>query len=379
MSSKPVLFRVNNNLNIGGITSRLRLVLPLLCNDYSVHVVTYRTEGILADELRDKGISVHHVPIPSKWSPLGIHALAKLLRKENARIVHTHSFGGNISGILAASLAKVPVRIGQVHTRQQHWYGKTELHRKKQMFEEYCVHSLFSDAVLFPSQAALDYFVPHCPVAARKLEVLYNGVSLPQRGEGESLDLRAMLDIRPGVKILGFVGRTADSKGLDFAFSFMRRLREKSPDYCLVVVGDVEKSETGRIFKVEADKLGGKLIHCVGLRRNVAPFYNAFDGFFFPSEPWSEALPGVVLEAASLGLPILSRHNDTVREIAGFYPAVHFMDDEDDPLEAVTSLFALPPASPDPIRKIFSVEAMAARTKALYERLLRGKAGGGTG
>ncbi len=98
---KPVLFRVTNNLNIGGITSRLRLVLPLLTKFFEVHVVTYKEQGVLVEELKQKGVHVHHLPIKGKWSPLSIYQYAKLFRQYKADIVHTHSFGGNITGILA--------------------------------------------------------------------------------------------------------------------------------------------------------------------------------------------------------------------------------------------------------------------------------------
>ena len=205
---RPVLFRVVNNLGIGGIAMRLRQVLPLLRDAFEIHVVTYREEGELAPLLREQGIAVHHLPLPGKWHPSGLYRLARLLRKHGTSLVHTHSFGGNISGVLAAVLAGVPVRIAQVHVRSQHWYGKTELRRKKQRLEEYCVHSLFTRKILFPSRAALEYFAARCPVAPDKLLVLHNGVrpaDPPEPGNaGEAFRVRHGLS--PGCILLGLVG-----------------------------------------------------------------------------------------------------------------------------------------------------------------------------
>ncbi len=374
MTAKPVLFRVTNNLDVGGITSRLRQVLPVLAQEYQVHVVTYAKQGILVEELQDKGITVHHCPLSGKWSPQGLVKLARLLHAHKANIVHTHSFGGNISGLLAAALARVPLRVGQVHVRQQHWYGRTEFRRKKQMLEEFLVHSLCSHGVLFPSQAALAYFAQHCPLPAQKLHLLYNGIDLSrcllgaaETGPSPAVELRARLGIAPDYKILGFVGRLIPVKGVEFALNFMRRL-PVSAKYCLVFVGTSGDAKRDAALKEQAASDGR--IYFVGLQRDPHPYYRAFDAFFFPSEAWTEALPGTVLEAAAHGLPILARENDTVREIATFYDGIHFMQDDADSLKTLAALDAMPRAQPERIWETFSIEAMAKRTITLYNNLL---------
>ena len=413
---KPVVFRLFNNLEVGGVTSRLRQVLPLLLDEFDVHMVTYRKEGVLGPEFQSKGITVHHVPMRGKWNPSGLMRLARLFRECGADIVHTHAFGGNISGILAATLAKVPVRLGQVHTRQQHWYAKTELHRKKQRFEEYCVHSLFSHKVIFPSRAALEYFHAHCPVAEKKLYVLHNGIRLPEdvlpsfieepshqgvtaeRGavsvatpgaapemmsgaipgaalrreprDAGALAVWERFGIRPDQKVLGFVGRLTGGKGVGFALSFMERLHRERPDHCLLIVGASGNEEKDAALRRQAEALPSGLVHFAGAQSDPYPFYRAFDGFFFPSESWTEAMPGTVLEAAAHGLPILARENPAVREVAEYYSGIYFMSDNDDPAHAVDSVYSLPLADASRLRENFSIHSMAEKTKALYRELL---------
>ena len=132
--TKPVLFRVTNNLNIGGVQRRLRSLLPRLLPYYDVHVVTYKDKGIFFDELASLGVKSHFIPLKGKWDPVGIYKMSRLFKKYNAQIVHTHSLGGNISGILAAAMAKVPVRVAQVHLCHLHWYAQKKLHKKKTNF-----------------------------------------------------------------------------------------------------------------------------------------------------------------------------------------------------------------------------------------------------
>lgn len=374
-TNKKVVFRVNNNLKVGGITRRLEQLLPLLLDDFEVHVVTYKTEGILAPKLREAGIHVHHVPIKGKWSPKGIMRLAGLFREHKADIVHTHSFGANISGILAASLAKVPVRIGQVHVRQQHWYGSTALRRKKQQMEEYFVHSLFSHKVLFPSHAALSYFSAHCPVSAEKLFVLHNGVRVPAVSSDEAASAKKRIceqyAIPQNAKIIGFVSRLSSGKGAEFILSFMERLHKEHPEYRLIIVGSSNNAEADAQLARRAASIGQGVVHFAGEQADPHPYYEAFDYFFFASESWSDALPGTVLEAAFHGLPILSRDNDTAREIAEYYPGIHFMADDDEPARAIAALEALPPADTVRLKENFSIQAMAEKTKKLYSELLQ--------
>lgn len=377
MRKKPVLFRVTNNLDIGGVTTRLRQVLPLLLDAFEVHVVTYRRQGVLVEEFRDKGIHVHHVPLSGKWSPRGIWALARLMRQENADIVHTHSLGGNISGILAAARAGVRVRMGQVHTRQQHWYGKSALHRRKQRLEEYWIHTMFSHRVLFPSRTALEYFYGLCPVAREKLHVLYNGVRLPdpplspEAAMAEKAALRERHGIAPGTRVIGFVARLTRGKGLSFAFDFMGRLRASGRDACLMIVGSSGDEERDRHYAAMAEDMAGPGAVCfTGRQSQPYAYYRLFDAFFFPSDPWTEAMPGAVLEAAMHSLPILSRENPAVREVAEYYPGIHFMKDGDDPEIALAALDALPPPVPGRLENQFGIESMAERTMTLYHELL---------
>ena len=133
---KPVLFRVTNNLKIGGVQRRLRALLPLLTDRYDVHVVTYKERGVFFDELAQLGVHVHFLPRKGHWDPVAIWKLARLFRRHHADIVHTHSFGRNIFGILAAALARVPVRIGQVHSRDTgHFYFHNYLFCKQEIYK----------------------------------------------------------------------------------------------------------------------------------------------------------------------------------------------------------------------------------------------------
>ncbi|MEG6504343.1 glycosyltransferase [Nitratidesulfovibrio sp. 1201_IL3209] len=374
MHKRPVVFRLTNSLHYGGVASRLRAVLPLLLDEFEVHVVTYRTPGAFAPELADRGVRVHHLPIPTKWSPTGIVRLARMLRAHGASVLHNHSFSANVTGALAGALAGTPVRIGQIHTLKSHWYDNPA-HRAKQRIEEMLIHRVLSTRVLHVSHESLRYFSAHMPLAAARFEVLHNGVDfsalVPRKEAGQ---LRAELGISPRARVVGNVGRVTGCKRLELILSTAARALAHNPDMVFVIVGGSRRQAEGLCRQADEMGIGGKVI-CPGETPHPGDYYNIFDAFIFTSPPGSEGMPGAVLEAASFGMPIVAIRTDTLEEMAEWYDGFHFITEDCDPVQELAAQLAAALAAPRPdparLRAHFSIQSMADRTRSLYHRLLR--------
>lgn len=363
---KPVLFRVTNNLKVGGVQRRLRALLPLLTEHYEVHVVTYKDRGVFFDELAAEGVRTHFLPRKGHWDPLAIARLSRLFREHKADIVHTHSFGGNIFGILAAAMARVPVRIGQVHLSELHWYGSTALRRRKQMLEETLVHRLFSHKVLFVSRESRDYFQRHTGLPDSMLQVLHNGLTLPDKVTPAP---REELGVPEDRKLVGFVGRLSRGKGVGRFLDMAREACLQAPErFHFVVIGDGDglpgHREWVREHGLEQD------VTFLGERRDIHRCYAALDCLSFCSEPGVEGMPGVALEACAHGLPILASRTAPLEEIRDYYDRIAFMDMRR-AADQLESAMALPAADPAALWAEFSIEAMRDRTIALYGDLTR--------
>jgi glycosyltransferase involved in cell wall biosynthesis len=361
---KPVLFRVTNNLKVGGVQRRLRALLPLLMEHYEVHVVTYKDKGVFFDELADLGVQTHFLPRKGHWNPVAIWRLARLLRKHKADIVHTHSFGGNVSGILAAALARVPVRVGQVHSRGLHWYGASLFRQWKQIVEEAVIHRLFSHQIVFVSEESLSYFQSKTKLSAAKLSVLHNGLSLIG---SEAPFSRKDFKLPASVPVIGFVGRLTQGKGLEYFFNFAAQALNARPGaYHFAVIGGGDQSSYNEI----CTKLG--ISHSVtftGELREMERVYPLLNALLFTSEPEHEGMPGVVLEACAHGLPILARESLPIQEISRHFSRIRYFNNADASLQ-LEQLLSTPPANQDTFLNEFSLEAMRKRTHELYQRLL---------
>lgn len=368
--NKPVLFRVTNNLKVGGVQKRLRALLPLLTEHYEVHVVTYKDKGVFFEELADHGVHTHFLPRKGHWNPAAIWRLAKLFRKHRADIVHTHSFGGNIFGILAAALARVPVRIGQVHSRGLHWYGTSIFRQWKQIIEESFVHRLFSHHVVFVSEESLVFFKLKTGLPENMLSVLHNGMTLTTSRPPLT---REDLKLPATIPLIGFAGRLTQGKGLNFFFHFAMKALEARPEsYHFVIIGGGNQNSYAELCA----HLGiSQSVTFTGELSEMDRVYPVLDGFLFTSKPEHEGMPGVVLEACSHGLPILARESLPIKEIAMYYKRIRFFDATEPHLQ-LDNLLCTPKDNRNAFQAEFSLDAMRDRTHALYKRLLGKHCGG---
>lgn len=101
--------------------------------------------------------------------------------------------------------------------------------------------------------------------------------------------------------VIGHVGRFHYAKNHEFLLEIFAKIREKKPDAKLFLLGDgplrVQTEELAKSLNIEKDVI------FAGNKNPIAPFYQAFDAFLFPSR--FEGMPGTVVEAQAAGLPCL--------------------------------------------------------------------------
>ncbi len=375
MPRKPVIFRIIGNNESGTVRRRLALLLPKLTDDFAVHLIVCGSRDELFDKLAENGVTMHAFPGGNAWDPTAVRRLAKLFKKHKADIVHTHGLDCNIQGMLAARLADVPVRIAQIHTRPTHDQPGTAIGRQAQSVQEMTVLSLCAHCVLTASTQHKDTYSVQNRFLRHKFSVLHNGIDLsdltaaPDASNAISLEFGLL----PEHTVLGYVGKPQADAHIGFALAFMGKLVEERPNYRLLVAGPCGSRELQTLHdQAEAAGCRSQAIF-VGWRDNMADFYRACDLLLFASNERRQGMPAVVLEACALGLPVLSRTNKAVAEIAGYYSRIHFMDDEDSPHGAVDAALSLPVDNGETFARHFSIQAMLLRTKKLYDQFLVSK------
>jgi glycosyltransferase involved in cell wall biosynthesis len=114
--------------------------------------------------------------------------------------------------------------------------------------------------------------------------------------------VRRELGVPPTAPVLVFVGSLSREKRLDRFLQTTQRVLAALPDLSVWLVGDGPlRAEIEK--QIKARELGGR-VHLLGIQASVATYMSAADLLLLTSD--TEGIPGVVLEAGVLGLPVVA-------------------------------------------------------------------------
>ena len=263
--------------------------------------------------LRESGINVIEVPMVRRIAPWrDLTALARLwltLRRLDADIVHTHASKAGMMGRLAARLARSRHILHTPHayffqgkSGLSHWFFRT--------LERLALP--LTDGTILLSESQRRLAVEELRAEPARLEVIENAVDTshfaPRDGKSEA---RKALGLPPEAPVAGAIARLVPQKACDVFLEAMALVRKELPSCYCVLVGDGPlRDEVDRL----ADRLGlsDRLI-----RRDVAEdprtIYEALDLFVLSSR--YEGMPYVLLEAMSMGLPVVATNVTGSRDV----------------------------------------------------------------
>ena len=261
-----------------------------------------------------EGVSVQAVEMTKRITPIrDLVALVRIwrwLRLVRPDIVQAHTPKGGLLGMLGAWLARVPVRIYQLHGLR--FVTATGWKRKVLIWSEKwscrLAHQVLCVSASVRAQA-LDAGIGH----AEKIKVLLNGscngvdstnrfnpLKVPVSVRG---DTRAKCHIPNDAAVLGFIGRIAWSKGIVELAEAWSDLRNEFPDLHLLMVGPIE-TEDPIPMRVDEQLRRDPRVHLIGEEWDTPPLYASMDMVLLPT--YREGLPTVLLEAAAMSLPVVA-------------------------------------------------------------------------
>jgi glycosyltransferase involved in cell wall biosynthesis len=217
-----------------------------------------------------------------------------------------------------------------------------------------------------------------------KLVKIYNGISKtsydPREGSRPET-LRNQLRLSSGDRIVITIARLSPMKGLEYLIEAAARIRVSDPTIKFVIVGDVAFDHE-RAYKDGLARLIERLelentVFMLGLRRDVPELLMQSDVLVLPSV--YDIFPTVILEAMSMGLPVVATDVGGVPEMVRGNTGILVAASDSEALrEAIIRIFTM-----DVERmghhaaalylQEFTQEQYVGRTTALYEELFRSK------
>jgi glycosyltransferase involved in cell wall biosynthesis len=286
-------------------------------------VTAISSPGKELDELEARGLSVLAVPMTRKITPLSdLRALLWLLiffRKHRPDIVHTHTPKAGLLGMLAARLARVPVRLHTVAglplLERPHWQqgllGAMER----------LTYSL-ADKVLPNSKGLEDIILRKKWCSPSKMQVLANGSS-----NGVDMDF---FDAHPSVKaeaewirkslriternfIFLFIGRVVKDKGVEELVQAFELLHQQHPQVRLIIVGPQEQDLNPVNERTLQTIHSHPAIIRTGFKEDVRPYLHLSQALVLPT--YREGFPNVLMQAGCFGLPCIATDINGCNEV----------------------------------------------------------------
>jgi glycosyltransferase involved in cell wall biosynthesis len=314
-----VLF-VIDGLWVGGSERSLAEMLPGLRQagvSCSVAVLRPCAEGV-ENEVRSSGTEVHVLPGPGLLAR--VLGLRRLIAGARPQIVHSSLFQASLVARLAAcgtpaqqltSLVNAPYAPERlagdaaVRRRRLRIVQAVDAASARLLTDHFHAVSEFAGAA-----AVRDLGIPaeRVTVVRRGRDPIRLGAPSPERRAAS----RAMLGLGPDARIVVNVGREdfqKDQSALVGAFATLARADERLVLFLVGRRGSASQDIDRRI----ADSGVASRIVRLGHRGDVPNILAAADLFVFPSR-W-EGLPGAVIEAMALGLPIVASRIPSITEL----------------------------------------------------------------
>jgi glycosyltransferase involved in cell wall biosynthesis len=261
-----------------------------------------------------EGVPVHAVPMTRHVTPLrdlrSVWGTWRALRAIRPRLVHAHTPKGGLVGMIAAWLARTPVRI--YHIRGLPLLTATGLRRRLLWLSERASCAL-AHRVLAVSHSIRAVAIEEGLCPADKIAVLLagSGNGVDASGKFRPIDgevrqaLRAERGIPADALVIGFLGRLVRDKGVVELAAAWQAMRERDPRLRLLLVGFEDATDPLPASTLESLRADPRVRTADAVTAaELARLYGAMDVVALPT--YREGFSNIALEAAAMSLPIVA-------------------------------------------------------------------------
>lgn len=291
------LLIITHDLSIGGLQQVvLNLCRYLNKQKISISVLCLNALGEFAPEIEKIGIKVMLLP-QKKDGPdyLSFLKVAKIVREEKIDVIHTHNTQALVDGAVAKVLSTAKRVIHTDHAR-------SFPDKKRYMFAEWLL-SHFVYKMVGVSKHTCENLRKYEKISRKKISMVPNGIDINRfDGKVDKAAKRLQIGIKKAGPIIGLCVRLTEQKGIIFLLKAMPAIIKRFPEIILIIAGD---GPLRTKLEQETKDLGiSENVSFIGPRLDINEIIGMLDLYILPSV-W-EGLPMVILEAMSVGCPVVA-------------------------------------------------------------------------
>ena len=267
-------------------------------------------EGILAQRLREAGITVN-ICDESKHSFTELYrAIKQIMPPEPVDIIHSHRIKENVLAGLLRRSGKARRLVATIHGIPEAKVLNARLKLMVQGRVEAFMFRKYFDRLLPVSNDIYGTMVKR--FGSAKVRTVHNAIDLGRTKINRPPDeIKRELGIEADQMVVGTAGRMVPVKGYDQFLQSAKLILESEPQAVFVIAGDGPL--LGEL-KGLASQMGiSRRIIFTGFREDVVDIINCFDIFLISSQ--HEGIPMVVLEAMALGKTVVAFEVGGLKEI----------------------------------------------------------------
>lgn len=259
-----------------------------------------------------EGVATQPVRMHRSINPVGdlisLWRLYHLFRRERPAIVHSITPKAGLLSMVAAYLARVPVRL--------HTFTGLVFPSKTGLFQKILI---LMDRVLcvcatrvYPEGEGVKCDLIRYKITNKPLQVIGNGnvngidstyFSKAFLQEDQLNKLKKKKKLQPDDFVFVFVGRLVTDKGINELVKAFERVNQQYPNTKLLLVGHPEPKLDPLLPETDEALNNHPSIVLAGYQTDVRPWFAVSQALVFPS--YREGFPNVVMQAGAMGLPAI--------------------------------------------------------------------------
>ena len=311
------ILMVIDSLGPGGAERSLAESLPYLLNEGITPTIVcgyQRLHGV-ESEVRSLGVDVRL--LTSRTMPARVLELRRIIGSLQPDLIHTVLFESSILGRLSGIGTGVPVLTSLVNTTYVPIRRRDPNVRPWKLYVARFVDGWTARHLTTHfhaiTHAVKDAEVEGLGIPAEKVTVIERGRDAARFGETSLLRrqrARSRLGISDDDPIVVSVGRQEFQKGQEY---LIRAMDEIADERVLLLIAGRTGSATAHLQQLIHEMGLADRVRLLGHRDDVPELLAAADVFAFPS--LYEGLGGALIEAMSMGLPIVATDLPAIREV----------------------------------------------------------------